>query len=581
MSDLETLRAIARLALHPAAGAAGSLDPESLPRIDPGEFLRFMAANKVPLAAVAGEDGAGGAPDREGLSREAAVAAALDRETKRKAALLEAYAGAASALEKAGIRPVLFKSPGGFPHLSSNLDVLVPPERFEESGGIIRRLGHIQLPHYREDHKILFRTFDGGKPSLSLHLHEAVSWGRVVILEGRGVVDRSVPGEDPGLFVSSPQDCLVATVAHTILETDEVRLSDLLTTRFSLDRGASVARFLRGARDARWLPGAASGLLIYDAIFETATGEPLLGSADRDLARAGLDEHPWARRLHGRVLRRGCTALPFRLPRHFAKLHLLRLILRDDRRDPERRFLDLAASGWNLLANRLRLRTRPASLITVSGPDGAGKSDIAESVADALRLCEVPTCRIWSRGGFSRLGVAGKAVARRVMPSAVPPPRSESAKRTFLQSPWRRALWSWAVAVEQALAVQRVRLLILLGRSVVCDRYVYDSLADLAARSAPSRAGSLPARSSGFLLGAAPVPDLALFLDVRPEVAHGRKSDGTSLETRRDLAAAYGAIARLVPLARLDAELPRPRVAEEAVVRALRICFARLERRRA
>jgi thymidylate kinase len=537
-----------------------------------------MAANKVPLAAVAH---AGGAAEAAwlGLSREPAVAAALGRETERKATLLQAYARAASALGAAGIRPVLFKSPRGFPHLSSNLDVLVPPESFEESRRIIRRLGHIQLPHYREDHKVLFRTFDGGEPSLSVHLHEAVSWGRVVILEGDGVVGRSVPGEEPGIFVSSPQDCLAATVAHTILETDQVRLSDLRTARFCLDRGASVAGLLQGARDARWLPGAASGLLIYDSVCETATGAPMLDSAERELARAALDEHIWARRLHGRVLRQGCAALPFQLPRHFAKLHLLRLILRDDRRDPERRFLDLAASGWNLLANRLRVRTCPASLITVSGPDGAGKSDVAESVAGALRLCELPTRRIWSRGGFSRLGVAGKAAARRVMPSAVPAPQSESAKRTFLQSSWRRALWSWAVAAEQALAVQWIRLLILLGRTVVCDRYVYDSLADLAARSAPSRAGPLPTRASGFLLAAAPVPDLALFLDVRPEVAHDRKSDGTSLESRRDLAAAYGAVARLAPLARLDAELPRHQVAQEAVVRALRICFSRLERR--
>jgi thymidylate kinase len=566
-------------------GAAGAGDAAGLLRADPpaGPILRILAANKVPLLAAASDGEARQDPLWRAIAARPETVEALARERALKARLLGAYLPVAAALREAGIEPVLFKSPAWFPYLSSNLDVLVRPGAFSEAAAILHRLGHIRLPHYREDHKLLFRTFEGTAPALSVHLHEAVSWGRVLVAPGEAVVARGVPGEDAGVRAASPQDALAAAVAHSILETDQVRLGDLRIAAWCLARGARVDRLLDEAREGRWEAAAASGLALYDHAMRAAGGSPLLDEAASALVARALARRRWARRRLADVAGRAGAGLPMAIPRSFSKGHLLRLILSDDRRGPEEKLADLAATAWNLLATRLRLRSRPPSLITVSGPDGAGKSRLADVLLDTLRLCEVPAARVWSRGGFSAAAVAGKAIARRVAAGRLPGAADDGAKRRFLRSPLRRAVWTWIVVLEQAAALQRLRLLRLLGRTVVADRYVLDALADLTARAPAAREAPVPGRAAALLLGAVPAPDTAFLIEVPPDVAHARKEDRTSLESRRDLAAAYAAIAAAAPpgasaagpFIRLDGSRPFEEMAGGAVEAALRRTFAR------
>jgi len=105
---------------------------------------------------------------------------------------------------------------------------------------------------------------------------------------------------------------------------------------------------------------------------------------------------------------------------------------------------------------------------------------------------------------------------------------------------------------------------------------VYDTLADLLARIPPESRQGAPA-AGGFLLGATPAPDLSLLIDVPADVAHARKGDGTTLEARRRLAAAYAFLSEVAPFARLDGEHPLPENLQRAVTESLRRCFARFE----
>jgi len=562
------LKLAARVAL--GAGAAGVRDADE----DAAGVLEILAANKVPLVSLTLEE-EGEIP----FSRSSpGFADAFAIEKTLREASLRAYREVAGALAVEGIRPVLFKSPHWYPYLSSNLDVLVSPDRFDESARIIEELGHIRFPHYHEDHKLLFRTFVRGEPALSVHLHEAVSWGRVVIVEGERVVARSLPGEEGDLFVASPDDALAGTLAHTIIETDQVRLSDLRIVRWCLARGASVEKLLADAREHRWEAAAASALSLYDAVARACGGGELLSAGDRRIVAARLRDSSWAHGLLEGALPHGAMRMPHRLGRSFSKRHLVRLILEDDRREPETKVLDLIASAWNLLANRTGVRCRPARLITVSGPDGAGKSRLADSLVRTFRLCEIPTARLWSRGGFSGPASSMKALARRIAPGAVPGAKDESAKRGFMKTGWRRSLWVWAVVIEQAVALQRLRIRLFLGRSVICDRYVYDTLADILARL-PALERKTPARAAGFLMGSVPAPDLAFLILVDPDVAHARKGDGTSVGARRDLAAAYGSLRGASPFQELDGALPFGEMAQSAVVSAVSEAFGAFERR--
>jgi dTMP kinase len=479
----------------------------------------------------------------------------------------------AAAFDSEGIPAVLFKSPWWFPSLSSNLDVLVPPSAFQRAAAILEKSGHIRLPHYHEDHKLLFRTFRGGRPSLSVHLHEAVSWGKALILEAEEVIRRSLTGADEGVRVASPRDSMIVTVAHTVMETDQVRLGDLLVLSRAVAGGGSPKVVLDAASEGGWIVAAAAGLRIYDAVSGSAGGPALLDGETRSEVDRILSLNAWSARRVERILERPLSDLPLVLPRSFSKVHLVRSLLADHR------LADLVASGWNLVSTRLRVRSRPGSLITLSGPDGAGKSSLAAAVAGALDLCEVSTSRLWSRGGFSALAVAGKSVARRAAAGAIPATADEGAKRRFLRSRWRRTLWVWGVVLEQALTLQRIRILKVMGRTVVADRYIFDSLADLVARLPHDNGQTLPLRPASFLLGTAPRPDLAFLIELPAEVAHARKADNGSVEARRALADAYAVAAVGAAFARLDGTRPREELIQETVEAALRRCFRRFEER--
>lgn len=545
-------------------------DPEAAPAL-----VEILEANKVPLCALEGTlDGAVREAWRE-LAGARPVAKALEEEAARAGELLASWRRVERRLEEAGIRSVLFKSPRWFPALSSNLDVLVPPARFRDAAEILDELGHIRLPHYREDHKLLYRTFRGGRPGLSVHLHEMVSWGKVDILEGDRVVDGSVEGDAEGFRVSSPRHAMAITLAHTVFETDQIRLGDLLIVREAAMGGATASSLLDSAGDGAWEPAAAAGLRLYDVTARAAGAPGVLDEGEALRVEEILDRNPWARRRIRAIVATGMGAFPVKLPRAFSKEHLVRHLLGDRRREPGRRFLDLASSVWSLAANRLRVRTLPAGLIAVSGVDGAGKSSAAGAVASALRLCEVPTARVWTRGGFSGPVAAAKALVRRAAPAALPAAADEQAKRALMRSSWKRALWIWGTVLEQAIAVQRVRILLALGRSVVADRYVLDTLADLAARL-PKEAGEAPLiRPGSLLLGAARLPDLGLLIDLPAEAAWRRKPDGGSPEARRNLSEAYHRVGRSTAPERIDGTMPEEAVAQQAVERSLRAVFSR------
>ncbi len=570
MTGRGVIDAAVRLVLGAPREAAPLREPA-----DPSSVLALLRRNKVPLLALdrlrsesirlAWKQWAAGPEAAQAIAEEAGL-------TRR---LLDAWRRVADAFDRNGIESVLFKSPGWFPALSSNLDVLVRPSDFREAARILEQLGHIHLPHYREDHKLLFRTFEKGVASLSIHLHEAVSWGKARILDGGGVIARSLPGHEEGTRVSSPLDALAVTIAHTVFETDQVRLGDLLIAAEAAAAGASLPDLLEMAERGGWPVAAAAGLRLYDAVGRRSGGPGLAGGEAEAKVASMLASSPWALKGVERILAREGTELPFLLPRRFSKAHLVHYVIADPARAPDEKLSDLAATAWNLLATRLRLRQRPASLITLSGLDGAGKSRLADAVAAALELCEVPVARRWSRGGFSAAAVAGKARARRMAPRSVPAPADEDAKISFLRSRWKRRLWIWGLVLEQALLLQRVRLHMMAGRTVVGDRWVTDSMADLIARLPADRSRSFAARPAAILMAAVPEPDLALFIDVPADLAHARKSDGGSLEGRRRLAGAYAAAQAGASFIRLDGRLPVEDLAQEAVEMSLRACFAR------
>jgi thymidylate kinase len=406
---------------------------------------------------------------------------------------------------------------------------------------ILEETGHLRLPHYREEHKLLYRRFTHGVSVICVHLHEAVNWGRVLILRGDDVIDRSGPSRDGPYGIASPGDLLMITLAHCLYETDRIRMSDMRAVRQACSSPSFDWDTVFRAVDERgWTTGFRASLLLFAAFERALHDDPRIPSEIVTSSRITLGKKRWARGHVRRVesaLERGSVSSPLPISRAYSKMHTLARLLGEAERSPDMRLADVIAMAWNLVANRLKVRCRPAIIITLSGLDGSGKSVVSNTLGDAMRLCEVPVRIVWSRGGFSPLMEMLKRAAR--APAAAPGPGDSEAKRRWLGG--------------------RLRGI--------------DTAVDLVSKLGRRR---LSTRSAGLVMALSPSPDLGILLRVTPRTAMARKPE----DDHRDLAErarGYDDLAASTGLLVVDAERPLGEVAGEVVEAGLRIAFCRFE----
>jgi len=271
------------------------------------------------------------------------------------------------------------------------------------------------------------------------------------------------------------------------------------------------------------------------------------------------------------------TGWPVRLAKRLTKPYFFRKLLRDNRRTPVEKAWDLWGVGRQLTWGRLGMRRRPAPFIALCGIDGSGKTTHADAVRAALDECEIPSRRVWMRGGYSPAVEWLKRIVRRSS-SAVPDIADRAGKQAVYRKGRTRLLWGWLVTGEQVLqAVVDVRWQRLRGRGLVAERYVPDTLADLTEKFGDP---GYPRRLAGRMLEwLTPRPDLILFLDLPGEAAFARKPDdfdATILEARRQV---YRRLVSGYPQALIvDATRPLDEVQHEVVDHVLARVFSRLRR---
>jgi thymidylate kinase len=148
----------------------------------------------------------------------------------------------------------------------------------------------------------------------------------------------------------------------------------------------------------------------------------------------------------------------------------------------------------------------------------------------------------------------------------------QARKQGFL-SPWTRWGWSWLTAVELLLQYTwRVTLPLWFGQVVVCDRYIYDALADWAAHFDEAAVEERLAARTLCLLTRR--PRMAYWLDVPAEVAESRSVDGIPSHFLAAQSAAYGHLAVLYGLRRLDGRRSWEEISDEVVCEVLSTHFA-------
>lgn len=204
----------------------------------------------------------------------------------------------------------------------------------------------------------------------------------------------------------------------------------------------------------------------------------------------------------------------------------------------------------------------PGRLVTLSGLDGAGKSSAGLALAEALRAGGRPAIVTWSRvgaehGALHVLAGAVRRVLRREMgaSSAVDPsvpvgsraqPTSGGAAGREGSDPVARA-WAVVVALAYARHCRRLTRARRRGVDIVCDRWTADAIVDLRLRY-----GRRPLAEHA-LRALMPRPDVAVLLDVPPEISLQRKPGDQDERSLRAMHSLYAELARALPLARVDA----------------------------
>ncbi|MCK4547510.1 MAG: hypothetical protein KAW17_08735 [Candidatus Eisenbacteria sp.] len=203
---------------------------------------------------------------------------------------------------------------------------------------------------------------------------------------------------------------------------------------------------------------------------------------------------------------------------------------------------NVAAADLNV-GRRVRRRTgarvrRGGTLICLLGIDGSGKSTQAGALAESLQQQDVDAIHAWARWKPILMLPArrlGRAIVRRRGVAEEDYRGFTDSKRTILRGRFQANLWkNFALLEHSSQIFIKVRIPMLMGKTVVADRYVYDTLIDLSVNLdvPPDTLLKEP------LLKLFRKPDLVILLDLSPKLGAARKDDGTPeeyLAERRDL----------------------------------------------
>lgn len=170
---------------------------------------------------------------------------------------------------------------------------------------------------------------------------------------------------------------------------------------------------------------------------------------------------------------------------------------------------------------------KKAVLICFVGIDGSGKTTQARALAEALSREGVDYRYIWNSyvPGLIRPFIAiGKLAFFRNRGALQDYGRYSETRNRLFSSALIAMLYRCLLLLDYSLQVMpRIKLRLMLGKNTICDRYVYDTVADIAVELGyPVEKRKKLLRR---LLCLFPQPDLVFLIDTPEEVAAQRKKE--------------------------------------------------------
>jgi len=178
------------------------------------------------------------------------------------------------------------------------------------------------------------------------------------------------------------------------------------------------------------------------------------------------------------------------------------------------------------------MKGKRGALICFIGIDGSGKTTQAKVLCESLARTGIKTRYVWTRfepklikplvamakGLFFR----GKDVFRDYADYV-------NTKRNLSKNTILLTTYQYLLLLDYSLQIfQKVKVPLMRGEVIVCDRYIHDTVADLAVDYGYSDEETQKTLRSYLRLF--PNPDLVFLLDLPEELAYQRKSDVPSID---------------------------------------------------
>lgn len=168
-------------------------------------------------------------------------------------------------------------------------------------------------------------------------------------------------------------------------------------------------------------------------------------------------------------------------------------------------------------------------LITFTGIDGSGKSTISKALVEKLKTSNIDARYLW---WFE----AENSLFRRILRnfSGQKNEKKTVKKKKLPESSFIKTLYQYMVLLDyQRQTIFKVWLPLYLGKTIVCDRYIYDIVVSFAMEFGYSKEKAKEMLS--FLRSISPAPDIEFYVDISPQIALSRKNDIVSLEHHTEL----------------------------------------------
>lgn len=179
---------------------------------------------------------------------------------------------------------------------------------------------------------------------------------------------------------------------------------------------------------------------------------------------------------------------------------------------------------------------RKGKLICIMGIDGSGKTTLSKSIIKEISGKKIKVEYRWGKfesGLFKILIMIKNKLVVHESDLTKNYEESLELKKSIFSKGMFSSIYEQFVLIDYIFQMYlKISLPLKMGKTIVCDRYVYDTVVDLGKDLSYSREAII--RRIDQLFAFLPPPDILFYIDVPEDVSMARKNDIPSIQFLRD-----------------------------------------------